>query len=66
MKIKRTELADRSSVQIFDPWSEGGAVFADTVHVATFPTHSPVLGPDGSHLEYEPRVSVGFDLGAKK
>lgn len=35
---------------------------AEEVEVTDLPTHSPVLGPDGHPIEYEPRTPVGFDL----
>lgn len=68
MKIKRTDFANmtrRAAVTIYDPWGGDGSVFADTVFEDDCPTHSPILGPDGLPLEYEPRQPIGFDLRRK-
>lgn len=69
MKIKRTRLASvpaKSAVKLDDPWGWEGALFADVVHEGDYPTHSPILGPDGRRLEYEPRPPMGFDLRPRK
>lgn len=62
--IKRTAFAyrRRASIWIEEPDTGEGAYFADEVYEEDWPTHSPVLGPDGYPLEYEPRQSMGFDL----
>jgi hypothetical protein len=63
--IRRTPLADapHSAAWVSDPWGgHPAAGFADQVHEADRPTHSPVLGPDGRPLRYEARPRLGFDL----
>lgn len=68
MKIKRTAASYRreSAAWVADPWNTGDAYpFADQVFAGEFHTHSPVLGPDGNHLEYEPLPKIGFDLRAR-
>lgn len=62
--IKRTALSYRrkASVWIEEPDTGEGAYFANEVYDKDLPTHSPVLGPDGFPLEYEPRQPMGFDL----
>lgn len=39
--------------------ADGGTI---QVHEDEWPTHSPILGPDGEPLEYEPKPTIGFDL----
>lgn len=68
MKIKRTDFANRAvrcAVTVYDPWHGHSALMPDVVHESDYPTHSRVLGPDGSALEYEPRPPMGFDLRRK-
>lgn len=62
MRIPRTTRADtpRADVWVAD-WHGGSHPYGDVVYVGEYPTHSQVLGPDGSALEYEPRPRVGFD-----
>jgi len=64
MKINRTPLAEtpKSDVHITDGWSGETHIFASQVSVSDYPTHSPVLGPDGCPLEYAARTTVGFNL----
>ncbi len=68
MIIKRTPLADqpRALVQIADPWDGNVGMFSDVAYVSDFPSHSPVLGPDGRQLQYAPRPPVGFRIGDRK
>lgn len=56
----------RGFTVISDPWGPDTAPVPDTVHCADYPTHSPVLGPDGNPLKYEPRPPAGFDLRPKR
>lgn len=67
MQIKRTNFANRprAVTWVADPWGWETAPLADTVHAREYPTHSPVLGPDGMPLEYEARPAIGFDLSRK-
>lgn len=62
--IKRTDHANtpKGAAWVRDIWGEGESPFADTFHEGDFPTHSPVLGPDGRQLQYEARPLMGFDL----
>lgn len=62
MKIPRTERGyqPKSSLSVTDPWSNETHHFAGMVYVDDYPTHSPILGPDGRPLEYEKRQPVGF------
>jgi hypothetical protein len=64
MIIKRTSIV-YGAITINDPWTCEFGIFADTVHSADLPTHSKLLGPDGSNLQYEPRQAIGFDLSVK-
>jgi len=69
MKIKRTEFANqpRATVWVQDNWGEYPASpMSDTALVGEFPTHSPVLGPDGRPLQYEGRAPIGFDLSPRR
>jgi hypothetical protein len=70
MKIKRTPMSNepRATVWVSDPVSQWdpAAPYSDTAHVADYPTHSPVLGPNGRPLRYEERQRVGFNLTATK
>lgn len=63
-RIPRTRLGYQPRALAWTEWG-GHHPVADTVEVGDYPTHSPVLGPDGSPLEYEPRQPVGFDLRPK-
>lgn len=54
----------KSATWMPDHWGPHG--FADTIHVEDYPTHSPVLGPNGSPLQYAPKQPLGFDLRIKK
>ena len=63
--IKRTPASYRpkAAAWVLDAYGWGtGSPYADTVHMDELPTHSPVLGPDGSPLKYEPPQPVGFCL----
>ena len=62
--IKRTQHANtpRSAAWVGGYGRYEPAPYADTAMVDDYPTHSPVLGPDGQALQYEPRPSMGFDL----
>lgn len=65
--IKRTPLGYTPRLSpVFTTYDEEGGVYASTVHVEEYPTHSPVLGPDGENLAYEPRMTPGFDLRRKR
>jgi hypothetical protein len=66
-RIKRTPLSyqPRSVDWVSCPWTGDPGAFADVVISKDYPTHSPVLGPDGLPLEYEPRPAMGFDLRGK-
>ena len=69
MRIKRTTAANqpKGAVWINDAWGNDPAQgFADVVHEGDYPTHSPLLGPDGSHLQYEAREPMGFQLRSRK
>jgi hypothetical protein len=65
MIIKRTAIG-YGAITITDPWSYEFGIFADTVHSADLPTHSQLLGPDGSNIQYETRQAIGFDLSVKR
>ena len=60
--IKRTKLAEtpHGAAWFHDYWGSYG--YADTAFTGDYPTHSPVLGPNGQPLAYEPRQTFGFDL----
>ena len=65
MKIRRTPFANtRKGVTWVPDETDFNAIYphADTVHENDYPTHSPVLGPDGRPLRYEPRLRMGFAL----
>lgn len=61
--IKRTQLADtpKAATWVGDEYGRAYG-HADHVFEQDYPTHSPVLGPDGAQLRYEPRQPIGFDL----
>lgn len=67
MTIKRTAMANQpmGAAWVTYPWTGEQAAFADHVHAGEYPTHSPILGPDGRPLQYEPRQPLGFDLRGK-
>ena len=68
MKIKRTNFANqpRAIEWVHDPYGwDAGQPYAGQAVVGEYPTHSPVLGPDGTPLQYEARCPVGFDLQPK-
>lgn len=58
---------------IGDHWTNGwehgeprdGECGGYEVTATDHPTHSPLLGPDGQPLEYEP-IRIGFDLTRKQ
>ena len=57
----------KAAVWISDPWGlYGAAGHVDQVVVAEYPTHSPLLGPDGQRLQYAPKQPLGFDLRSRK
>jgi len=64
-RIKRTPLANspKAATWVTDFLGDAHG-FADLVHEGEFPTHSPVLGPDGRPLQYEPRQPIGFAIGS--
>lgn len=67
MTIKRTAHANtpRAATWLSYDWPPA-APYADTVHECEYPTHSPIIGPDGAPLQYEPRPPIGFDLTGRK
>ena len=65
-KIKRTPYANepRAASWVASPmfgW-DAATPFADTAFEQDYPSHSPVLGPDGQPLAYEAREPLGFNL----
>jgi hypothetical protein len=67
--IKRTERANqpRAIEWVHDPYGwQSGAPYAGQAVCNEYPTHSNLLGPNGSPLQYEPRDPVGFDLRRKR
>lgn len=66
MKVKRTALADRprAATWVQDEYGSSFA-YADTLFEQDYPTHSPILGPNGRALQYEDRPRMGFDLRPK-
>jgi hypothetical protein len=50
----------RSFVTVYCPYGHGDGHYADQVIATERPTHSPLLGPDGKNLEYEPPIKMGF------
>lgn len=61
MKIKRTAFGFTSiRADADEDWS--GRCAGHEVYESDLPTHSPVLGPDGQPLEYEPRATIGFKV----
>ena len=66
MRIPRTSRAYRPRCDVWAFDRDGDAYpFADLAIVADVPSHSPVLGPDGQPLEYEPPEPAGFRLTAE-
>ena len=62
MRVPRTVRATIRAAWVAEPDYGDQYGYADMVHEGDYPTHSPILGPDGHHLEYEPREPMGFDL----
>lgn len=64
MKIPRTDLGhrQRASVWIYEDDVGHSVPLVETCHAGDYPTHSPVLGPDGEALEYQGRPAIGFDM----
>lgn len=54
------------AVWVADPWGLGGGFYADILTEEERATVSPLLGPDGRPLQYEPRQPVGFDLSKRE
>ena len=63
MIVKRTAVANtpKGAAWVSD-YYDRPYPYADEAYVAEYPTHSPILGPDGKALKYEPRQAAGFDL----
>lgn len=63
MIIKRTAYANKA-VWLSDYYGDQYGI-ADQVIVSDYPTHSPVLGPNGDALMYEPREPMGFKVSKR-